>query len=271
MDGVFQDFCRPLYCPTGELLIACSCVQPIKSISGMPVLLKLKVTVDPGQHFLVPDVLMNKLHAAVKKFLRDTARQIDVKIAATLRPMTNETEYYLCLAIVTTPFGYDTKETLKPFLDYLDSQRFETVTVNKVTFNVRLTQRLHVWIPSAIGHVIFRGFDLQDNYDLEPVYLNEVVMGGRTRRGVYQIFSPLLYCVQVQLNGSECLEQNGILTVNTTLPHFSVWNYHRVTSNEVRVCINEYSQVHNNAIPKPKLHVLFLIIVHIFLNRFTYF
>ena len=261
LTGAFQGFCRPMFCPPGELLITCQCVQPFKAISGMPVLLKLKVTVDQDDHLLSADVLLNRLYVAVTKFLQNTVSQITVRIAATLKPMTNETEYYLCLAIVTVDFGHDTKKTLKPFLRYLDSQRYEAITVKKVTFNVRLTHRIHVWIDKISGPGGFSGIDLQDHYDLKPVYLDEVFLRGSTSRGAYQIFSPLLYCTQVQLNGNESQEQNGILTINATLPNFSVWDYHRVSPREVRICIDEYIKVTSRAMPQLKLHLLVVLVV----------
>ena len=79
------------------------------------------------------------------------------------------------------------------------------------------------------------------------MYLNENLLKSTAfklllRIDRYQILSPLLFCSQVQLDGNEFQENNGIIQVNTTSLKISVYDYIQIDDTHVRVCVDDYLQ-----------------------------
>ena len=66
------------------------------------------------------------------------------------------------------------------------------------------------------------------------------VFQGLLQQGGYQVLSPVLFCLQVQLDVNEFQENNGIIQVNATGFKISVYDYIRMDDTHVRVCADDY-------------------------------
>lgn len=145
----------------------------------------------------------------------------------------------LSLVIVRSRWGYDTKETVKPLMDYLDSGKSLSFRKGKMAYLVNLTNRVLVWHENYTFIPKVKTLNKDDN-ELKLVYLNDRLMQSTLSKGYYQILSPLLYCKQVELNDSECFEKDGAIVVNVTRKTFTTSEFYRTSPVTVRVCLDEY-------------------------------
>ena len=73
--------------------------------------------------------------------------------------------------------------------------------------------------------------------NLTLIYSNELFVGTTKR---IQVFSPLMYCKQVQLDEDEFIEEQGKIIINTTSKIINVWDFYRVPPSQVRICVDKY-------------------------------
>lgn len=66
----FQHLCRPVFCPLGEFLKECHCVQPLKKLAGIPVVMKLKITSEQKNSFPTDEDRLKVFHQRLKKLLK---------------------------------------------------------------------------------------------------------------------------------------------------------------------------------------------------------
>ena len=238
----FQMLCRPLLCPVGEIRFGCHCSQPIKNLSGMPVYLKLMVIPKSDNILLATGPKIRKFQTALKKVLQKTVNNITAEIAAIFRQEKTVSPYYFCIAAVRTDIGYDTKETLKTFLPFLDTPRFLAFSSVRTTFYMHFLTRVFVWSDYNSQRGIFetRAEDLDDvEHNLTFVYSNEYFMELDTRH--IQFFSPLMYCKQLQLDKHEFVQEHeGKITITTTTKMKHIWNFYRILPSQVRICVDQY-------------------------------
>ena len=218
----------------------------------MPILLKLKVFPEPGKYFPTTDIQIQKLHRALKNTIKTTIEQITAEIIATFQQEKATTPYHLYVVIVRTKPGYDTKETLKPFLDYVENKRQLTVKSSETTFSVMLTNTVLFRIDQITGMdgnqaAVFRAMEIEDNnHPLTLTYTKPDIMTTSVGNGHYQEFSSLLYCVQVQLEENEFSEKDGLIVLNITTSSVSMLDYFRASTTQVRVCADQYLQQPND-------------------------
>ena len=106
-------------------MVGCRCVQLIKPISGMPILLTIKVIPRDGNLTPLDDKQIPKVHASLRKRMRDIAENISIDFISMYEIKTDIEEYYLSIAVARSYPGHDAKDTMKPFLEFLDKNRFE--------------------------------------------------------------------------------------------------------------------------------------------------
>ena len=236
--------CRPLLCPYGELLIGCDCIQPIKNLSGMPVSLNLKIVPKSGNLFSPTDTQKRKFHAALKKVLQRTVNNVKIDIAVTFSQEKGESAYYLCIAVMQTKLGFDTKETLKTFIPFLDNSRYLEFFSLKATFSVyvfsRAFLRYNFDTQTITDHTNAENENLHEDdnkQNLKLIYSNTVFEG---KTYPIQVLSPLLYCKQVQLDEDEFIQEQDKISINTTSKMIYVWDFFRVPPSQVRVCVDNY-------------------------------
>ena len=204
----------------------------------MPIVLKLKATPEPSSLYPSTDVPAAKFHKALQKAVQNFLGHVSVDIVASFRPQNETTptnSYRLYVAVVRSDFGHDTKETLKPLLDYLKSDVFLKVTTSKKRCSVKLANKITF---RYIKGEIVSAFDLQDQIEIILDYSDKSSANNGIR--IYQEFSPILFCKLVQLDSSQFTEKDGQLFINTTTSVLVVSDYYLRTEKEVRVCVDQY-------------------------------
>ena len=213
----------------------------------MPLLLKLKVFPEPGKYFPTTENQIRKLHKALQKTIQTTTEQITAEIIATFQQEKAITPYHLYVLIVRTKPGYDTKETIKPFLNYFENRKHFKVISSKTTFLVILTNTVLFWTEQITGMdgklvASFRAKEIEGDHPLTKTYTKQDIIKTVTGKGHYQVFSPLLYCMQVQLEENEFSEKDGLITLNISTSSVSLLDYYRVSNSQARVCADQYLQ-----------------------------
>ena len=241
--SLFQHLCRHVYCPAGDFMVECHCIQPFKMVLGMPVLLTIKVIPTAGHLETLTTGQVTKYHNILKKILHAISENISVEYIGLLECKTDATEYYLSLAIVRSLPGNDTKEMIKPFLEYLDNKRRRIeMVIKQNTFSVRLTSRVRLWTWYNLANLLEHRVSFRD---LESTVQNYTVLFEtndlvKAYEQKFQVVSPLLYCMQIRLNNTEFQETGGQLTMLHTPRKITLSYYHRISPSTVQVCAEEY-------------------------------
>ena len=144
--SLFQHFCRRVYCPAGDFMVDCRCIQPFKMVFGMPVLLTIKLIPRAGYLETLTTSQITKYHNTLKEILLTISENIYVEIIGLLECKADAGDFYVSLVLVRSLPGYDTKDIMKPFVDYLDNKRRKIeMVVKQTTHSVRLTSRIRLW------------------------------------------------------------------------------------------------------------------------------
>ena len=225
-------------------MVGCRCVQLIKPISGMPILLTIKVIPRDGHLTALDDKQISKVHVALRKRMREISENISIDFISMYEIKTDQQEYFLSLAVARSFPGNDTKDTMKPFLDYLDKNPFE-IAYKRNSFYGKLTSRVRVWEQG------YGGPETRRLQDLESAIRNQTELFSKADtalafRQKIQALSPLLYCMQIQLNDTEFDERDDGLIVGISSGNIKISNYRLVTPSLVRVCTDSYININNN-------------------------
>ena len=160
-------------------MMGCHCVQLMKPLSGMPIVLTIKVIPQDGNLTALDDKQITKVHVSLRKQMHHISENISVDFLSMYEIKTELEDYFLSLVIVRSNPSHDTKDTMKPFLDYLDQNRFKLA--NKPdSYYGKLTSRVRLWEQGQCGPAYRRLQDLEsairdqkelfDKPDLELVY-----------------------------------------------------------------------------------------------------
>ena len=212
----------------------------------MPVLLKVKITTRMDQTDLLTEAQLRKLHTALKKTIETTSEHSTSEILTTIQQENAKGQSYLCVVIVRSNPGHDTKLTMKPLLDYLDTGDELEVNVGKLIFSATLTSKVASWTEYNRTTLAWttKAQDMEmPSSTFVQIYDNDAIRSiSPVRRGVYQVLSRLLYCTQLQLNDTEYFERSGLIIVNVTVPTFSISDYYKIPPSQVqvRVCADDY-------------------------------
>ena len=244
---LLQKRCRPLFCRAGEIRKGCRCIVLLKNFTGLPVALITKVK--PGSK--VPDTLtsrqLQELHAALEEALETVAMNTTVEIVVTLKQQNVTRQTYLCMAIVQSDPGVDTKLAMRPFLKYLDADIKLDLKIGRLYFSAALTTKARIWIGPSQNHTPYeyRGYWLgSKTNELVQIYADVSYLNSRVHAYKYQKLSRLVYCKQVQLDTTEyAYIDDDIVMVNATDLIISTSDYYPVSPSEIRVCADTYLMI----------------------------
>ena len=229
-------------------MVGCQCVQPLKKIYGMPVLLTIKLVPQTNDLVSLERKQISKYHTTLKSILRAITENIFVEFIGLFECKADPKDYFLSLVVIRSFPGHDSKATIKPFLDHLENKKMANMKMKRITYSVKLTSSARFWkefngpldrpIPhftdlAATVHnytVLFSANDIHKVYDQK-----------------FQALSPLLYCQQIQLNHTEFEERNGRLNTLLTPKNITLSYYNRVSPSEVRVCTDHYIYKHQRS------------------------
>ena len=205
------------------------------AVFGMPVLLKLKVTAEPGSLYPSTDVLAAQFRKALQKAVQTSIAHVSVEIHASFRPRNMTNSYYLYVTIIRSDDRYDTKKTIKPLLAYLQADVFLKVKSNGNKYSVGLVSEI---LFNSTNDRIMSALDPKSRIEFDFEFSND--KDGFTIHKLYQELSPLLFCKQVQLNESEFTERHGQIIINTTSMVLSVPDFYLTAEMQARLCADQY-------------------------------
>ena len=223
----------------------------------MPVVLMAKVTSQQDGPDSLTSGQLRKLHAALTGALETTAVNTTAEIATTLKQENGTRLTYLCIVIARSDPGLDTKLAMRPFLEYLDTNKVLQLDVGKFDFGAALTTKARLWTERASNNYMISTkaccLDQKPNR-LVQVFASKVFIATGTL-GIYQPMSLLLYCKQVELDQSEYFITNsGMVNINVTERKITISDYYPVAASRVRVCAETYRYV-QKALAKGKKSV----------------
>ena len=226
-------------------MVECQCVQPLKKIYGMPVLLTVKVVPQTGDLLSLERIQIPKYHNTLQRILRAITENIFVEFIGVFECKADPKGYFLSLVVVRSFPGHDSKETIKPLLDYLDNKQMTDMKIKRITYSVKLTSSVRFW--NVLNVTLDR--KIPHFTDLEATVHNYTVLFSandihKVYDQKYQILSPLLYCPQIQLNDTEFEARDERLTTLLTPKNITLPYYNRVSISEVRVCADHYIDNH---------------------------
>ena len=223
-------------------MVNCRCIQPFKRIYGMAVLLAIKLIPRANRLPTFASSQIQKYRKSLKKILHGISENITVDLIGLLECKANASEYYLSLVIVRSLPGFDTKQAIRPFIEYLDNKRRNVrIVVAQRTFTFHLTSRVRLWAWNDPEKDIL----LSDLRDLDvPLLSHNVLFKSNGFEEVfdqvYQVLSPLLYCPQIQLNNTEFEEHDGYVIILGTSRDLTLSYYRRTSQTTIQVCVDHY-------------------------------
>ena len=236
----------------------------------MQVFLRLKVEPQKGLELPTSDTKRRKMRISLRKLLKTTSAGNDADILATFRNTDIDRPYYLVIATVTTTAGNDIKEATKPFLAHFDDLESMEISFDKTTYMVTLTSKVQFGVESdENNNMYFTAQEIKGKTELEAKYIKDSLRKptffmNSIRQGVYQLLTPILFCSQVQLDGNEFQEMNGVVQLNTTTLKDTIYDFIRIDDTHVRVCVDQYLQKPMVSLGTGlKLHTMYLLVLGI--------
>ena len=209
----------------------------------MPVLLTVKVIPRSGYLTTLAKKQISKYHSSLNRILHIISENISVDFIGLFECKPDSEEYYLSLVVVRSYPGHDTKETMKPFLDYLDNDKTLQMDLKQITYSVKLTSRVRMWlqlqgnVSELKNHPNLAELDSEVQNPTE-LYSNSDIFNAYIQK--FQVLSPLLYCKQIQLNNTEFEEKDSRLIADVASRKIAFTYYRRVPPSMARVCADHY-------------------------------
>ena len=131
---------------------------------------------------------------------------------------------------------------IEPFLHYLDNKRKMEMNLKQTIYSVRLSSRIRLWTWFNHGNINEHRLNFRD---LESTVQNHSILFesndiSKAYDQKFQVLSPLIYCMQIQLNDTEFEEQDEQLTTLRTSKKIRISYYRRTSTSTVRVCVGQY-------------------------------
>ena len=231
-------------------MVNCKCIQPLKIVYGMPILLTIKLIPRSNNVETIKTNQISNFHNVLKKKLKEISSNISVEFIGMFECKSDSRDYYLSVMIIRSSPGNDTKVVIRPFLEYLDSTRKqEKIVFKQTTYSVRLTSRIRLWTVYNSTKTIFNMRDLESTLqnrtwlfstdDMRVMWLFSTEKLQKAYYQRYQVLSPLLYCRQVQLNDTE-FEDTEDRLITHTARKITLWYYRYTSPSTARVCADQY-------------------------------
>ena len=133
---------------------------------------------------------------------------------------------------------------MKPFLDYLDNDKRFEMHFKQMTYSVKLTSRIRHWteIDASSSNIEIHPHLVDLDSDVQNQ--TELTASNGLRRAYsqqFQMLTPLLYCMQIQLNDTEFKEENGRLVTLFPSRNITVSYYRRMLPSMWRVCVDHHT------------------------------
>ena len=243
--------CRTKYCPFGDFRAVCECFPALQNYSGMPILIKIKLTSKLDTNVTLSVRQLKQLQTALAQKVESVAKDSSADVMLTYRQENVRVHSYLSILMVHSDPGHDTKTTMAPMMKYLETDEELELSASQVPFSAAMTTSIALW-PEYTHATKQWTFQVQDMKSSQITFKN-IYENDKTIieivRGEYQVLSRLIYCTQVQLNNAEYFERSGLIIVNVTSHQFAISDYYKIlpTREQVRVCADEYLKASNGS------------------------
>ena len=124
---------------------ACQCIQLLKNLTGMPVVIMVKVMAISDTTSPLTGTQFRKLHIVLQRALEAIAKHTTAEMVTTFQQENTTSQLYLFVVIITPDPDLDTKLTMKPFLRYLDTDDKLELNAGKLHFSATLTTKAMIW------------------------------------------------------------------------------------------------------------------------------
>ena len=218
-------------------MVLCQCMPFASMTSGMPFL--LSIIVQPTKRALLQqqdaDDVMT-LSAAIRKALRKRYKQIQFETMAIFYNNVTAHAYQLHVIRAREEQGYDAKSSFKELAEAVERPPFLRLVSGNYSYEAKLTNRITVWT-DTLGKE--RANDTGNDLVLQGVYINDG-LGDSLRFS--QELSKLLFCQQVELNGTEYSEKHGVVTLNVSSVDYQTTHYYHTATDKIRICTEDFRE-----------------------------
>ena len=203
----------------------------------MPFLMSIKVQPTKGallQQQDGDDFLT--LSAAIRKALGKRYERINFETMAIFYNNITAHAYQLHVIRAREEQGYDAKSSFKELAEAVEGPPFLRLVSGKYSYEAKLTNRITVWT-NPLGEE--RANDTGNELELQGVYMDD---GLKSSLRWSQELSKLLFCQQVELNGTEYLEKHGVVTINVSSVDFQTTHYYHTATDKIRICAEDFRE-----------------------------
>ena len=216
-------------------MILCKCMPFTSTTSGMAFVLLVKVR--PVKGAKLPREEKDELVAlssAVRMALSTRYKRIEFETFAIFYSNNTDHEYQLHVIRAREDQGYSAKDYFKELAECVEGPPFLRLVSKQYSYDVELTNTVVLWKDSKTG---YKANDTKNNLELQNIYED---IGLQSILRWSQELSKLLYCQQVELNGTEFIEDNGAVTLNASSAGYQTTHYYHPEADKIRICTEDF-------------------------------
>ena len=205
--------------------------------SGMPLLLPIKVQPTKGALQQQEDAVdFMTLSAAIREALGKRYKQIQFETIGIFYNNITAHAYQLHVIKAREEQGYDAKSSFKELADAVEGPPFLQLVSGNHGYEAKLTNRITVWT-DPLG--VERANDTGNDLELQGVYMDD---GLKSSIRLSQELSKLLFCQQVELNGTQYSEKHGVVTLNVSAVDYQTTHYYHTATDKIRICTEDFRE-----------------------------
>ena len=237
----FQKECRQWYCSPGDINTKCTCKPLPIQMSGMPVVVKIKIMATQFQPLPSSIAALRRLRNTIESLFTTNFKAFSAETMATFKSDPDQSHpYHLHVLEIRTKQGLDTKVELREIVERQDRTPLFEFESGQTHLEALLTNQVQTWFDGPSRPDTFFAKDILTSETLQRTYLLKR-LETLTPRQVMEA-KKMLYCRQVELSSDEFKDDNGTITVNANHDVFIGLNYIYVDEGAaLRVCIEDYS------------------------------
>ena len=204
----------------------------------MPFLLYIKVQPTKGalqQQQQQADDFMT-LSAAIRKALRKRYKRINFETMAIFYSNNTGHEYLLLILRAREDQGYDAQSSFKELAGSVEGPPFLRIVSGNYSYEAELTNSIIMW-KDPLG--VYRANDTKIDVTLQGVYMDNGLVSSLRWS---QELSKLLFCRQVELNGTEYSESHGVVTINVSSIDYQTTHYYHTATDKIRICTEDFRE-----------------------------
>ena len=254
----FQKRCRRWYCSPGDMNTMCTCEPLPILLSGMPVIVKIKIRPATSKPLKSSGAILRKMRKQIENLFTTYYASFSAKTITTFKSNQKNPYHIHVLEIKAKP-GLDTKVELKEIVEIQDKVPIFEFEMGKTTLQAFVTDHVQIWIDHASRSILAK--DILTLETLEQTFIDATFKLFRSPSQIMEA-KKILYCRQAQLNSEEFSDVGGVVTLNVNPKAFIGLNYiYAGEYKKVRVCIEDYlPPAHaSSAVCKDKVMKLLLI------------